>query len=79
MRKWIGFQGRGPDTPYKRHIWDSRNRYALLFDVMLRTGGGISEILGLRLKDVDPNTNTLKLRMLKRRNEEYRVVLIIET
>ena len=74
MKKWIGFQGSRSYRTYQRFRWDDRAKYLLLLVFLLRTGGRISEVLELRVRDVDLEKNVIRIRTLKKKKETFRKI-----
>jgi len=69
MRNWLSWHWSDP-TAGKRYRWKERGRYQLLFEFLLRTGGRISEVLALRVRDIDLNSSSITLRTLKQKRKD---------
>jgi len=69
MKNYIQMQFKNNNKRSETH-----KRYFTLVITLLRTGGRIDEVLQLKARDFSLESNTVRLKTLKRRGEAYRVV-----
>ncbi len=71
MRAWISEFDRGfARNNGKRYRNTEREKYALLFEFLLRTGGRVSEVLALTPSDIDLAAGQVNMKNLKQKNEK---------
>jgi integrase len=71
MRSWISEFDRGfAKNNGKRYRDMEREKYALLFEFLLRTGGRVSEVLALTPSDIDLAAGQVNMKNLKQKDKK---------
>ncbi len=71
MREWISEFDRGfARNNGKRYRNTEREKYALLFEFLLRTGGRVSEVLALTPANIDLAAGQVNMKNLKQKNKK---------
>lgn len=71
MREWISEFDRGfAQNNGKRYRNTEREKYALLFEFLLRTGGRVSEVLALTPANIDLAAGQVNMKNLKQKNKK---------